>query len=199
MSGESFTKTPVPDQPGSVDPDTFNFRRWLTGTAVVTRSVAVCGRPDLMGRLEELKSDLERAQSASLDDDRLSGDGSTARLAAEFEALRAEMESSYVTFTFRGLRNGELEKVKAEWEKAGDGRPKWDEEAPGGDIVGSYALIAATCTKPAGVTWEDVRDLHEHIGAYFAQTISRTAVKAWEAGGVDVPFSLAASTLTGTS
>ena len=53
-SGEAFT-TPTDDAPAP-DVKGFDPRKWARGTAPVTRSVAVCGRPDLMGHIEALKA-----------------------------------------------------------------------------------------------------------------------------------------------
>lgn len=199
MSGEAFTRQSSDDQP---DVDTFNLRSWIKGTGNVTRSVAVCGMPQLMGRIEALKDELERTQAAEFDDDRPLAKTQAMRLAEALEEARAQMLASMVTFRFRGLRNGELEEIKtAHGPDEKDGITDLD-----------YKVWARQCVEPKGVTWEDLRDLHvgndlpdddpdriEGLGTYFVQTIARTANAAASGGGVDVPFSAASSSLTAGS
>lgn len=182
------------------DVDGFSLRGWIKGTALVTRSVDVCGMPQLMGQIEGLKAELERAQASDFDDDRPLVRTQAMRIAEELEAARQQMLASVITWRFRGLRNGEVEQIKAA-----------DEQEHGKDGEGitrvDYKIWAAQCVQPKGVTWEDLRDLHignadegiEGLGAYFMQTIARTANAAASGGGVDVPFSSASSALIATS
>jgi hypothetical protein len=192
---DAFTK---PDQPtDGPDVNGFSLKSWIKGTALVTRSVPVCGMPQLMGHIEGLKDELERVQSAEFDDDRPMAKSQALALAEQLEAARAQMMASMVTFTFRGLRAGELEKIKAE---------HGPDDADGITDL-DYKVWAATCVKPAGVTWQDLKALHvgddeqgiEGLGAYFMQTIARTANLAASGGGVDIPFSSASSSLIATS
>jgi hypothetical protein len=194
MSGEAFTK-PTDDEDKGPDVETFNVRQWIKGTALVTRSVTVCGMPHLMGAIEDLKDQLERAQATEFDDERPLARSTAMRLAEELEAARAQMFDSMVTFRFRGLRPGEYEKIRAE---VGEDVPDEDYQ---------YHLYAAVCVKPEGLTWEDFKAMHvgddeagiEGLGAYFLHTIGRKATQAIEGTGVDVPFSSASSSLTATS
>ena len=199
-SGEAFTKptddTPAPDVKG------FDPRKWARGTAPVTRSVAVCGRPDLMGHIEALKDELERAQAAEFDDQRPLAKSHAVELAQALEAARADMLAAMVVFTFRGLRPGEIEALNAEH---GPGDP---------DAITDfdYRVWARQCVKvsPAhgepvsGVDWETLKFMHlgdpeteaSGLGLYFMRTIAKTANAAASGGGVDVPFSSASSALT---
>ena len=204
--GAAFSKptddTPAPDVKG------FDPRAWARGTAPVTRSVAVCGRPDLMGQIEALKDELERAQASELEDQRPLAKSHAVELAQALDACRADMLAAMVVFTFRGLRPGELEAIKAEHGPVdGDGITDLD-----------YKVWARQCIKisPAqgdpvkGTDWETLRLMHrgtpeldpddpsfvEGLGVYFIQTVARTANAAASGGGVDVPFSSASSALT---
>lgn len=193
-SGNAFTKTPQ-DQPNV---DGFDVHEWIRGAALVTRSVPVCGKPQLLGKIEALKDEIERVQAGDFDDDRPLAKSPALALAEELEAARAEMLASMLTFTFRGMRPGEMEKIKA---TVGD-----VEETDGTGEV-DYRLLEALCVKPTGLTWEDFRTLHvgdpergiEGLGTYFMRTIMRTANAAIEGGGVDVPFSPASSALIARS
>ena len=204
MTGEAFAK-PTDDTPATPDVATFDPRAWARGTAPVTRSVAVCGRPDLMGHIEALKDELERTQAAEFDDDRPLARSHAVELAQALEAARANMLAAMVVFTFRGLRPGELEAIKAE-HGADDGEGITDLD---------YKVWARQCIKispatgkPAkGVDWETLKLMHrgdegegvEGLGAYFVRTIGATANAAASGGGVDVPFSSASSALTQAS
>lgn len=186
--GDSFTAPPVTDTP---DPTGFDMRAWIAGAAPVTRSCTVYGRPDLMGEIEALKDELAEAQSADASDERLSSPTPGLDIAQRIEDLREQMHASAVRFRFRGLRNGELETIREEM-----GRP---DDAPGGVGELDYRIMAAQCVAPAGLRWEDFRDLHTNLGAYFSRTILKTSVEAVQGGGVDVPFSSASSSLIARS
>ena len=200
-SGAAFSK-PTDDAPATPDVTTFDPRAWARGTAPVTRSVAVCGRPDLMGHIEALKDELERAQAAEFVDRRPLAKSHAVELAQALEAARADMFAAMVVFTFRGLRPGEIEALNAEH---GPGDP---------DAITDfdYRVWARQCFKvsPAhgepvsGVDWEALKFMHlgdpeteaSGLGLYFMRTIAKTASAAASGGGVDVPFSSASSALT---
>lgn len=184
------------DHSGSVDlaPEKFDPKKWVRRTAMVTRSVPVCGRPDLMGRIEELKADLERAQSVDFDGDRPMARTLAKRIAVELEQARADMFAAIQVFRFRGLRSGELEEIKA---------AHGPDKNPDGVSDLDYKILAAQCVSPQGLDWEDFKVMHvgdgqdaEGLGSYFVRTVMATANAAVSGGGVDVPFSSAASALT---
>ena len=130
-------------------------------------------------------------------------------LAQALEACRRDMLASMATFTFRGLRPGELEAMKAE---------HGADEEPEGISDLDYKVWARQCIRitPAqgepvkGTDWATLRLMHrgtpeldpddenfvEGLGVYFIQTVARTANAAASGGGVDVPFSSASSALT---
>ena len=189
MSGDAFTKTDV--DVDKDNPAAFNLRAWIRGTSPVTRSCTVYGRPDLMGEIEALKDQLAEIQSGDFDDDRPLARSAGLDVAEQIEQLRTQMHASALRFRFRGLRNGELEEVKAEM-----GR---DDDDPDGVGELDYRLMARQCVTPEGVGWEDFRDLHTSLGNYFARTLLRTSIEAVQGGGVDVPFSSASSALTTSS
>jgi hypothetical protein len=104
-------------------------------------------------------------------------------MAEQVEALRAEMAESRVVFKFRSLDPGEFDKIHA---TAGG-----DEAAP--EKI-AYAVFAAQCVQPAGLSADDFEAMAEALGeGYFTNTIVRAAIAARDGGGVDVPFSLNAS------
>ena len=187
--GKAFTK-PAETPVDTHDAATFDVRAWIRGTSPVTRSCTVYGRPDLMGEIEALKDELAEIQSADFDDQRLSQAAPGLDIARRIEELRAQMAASALRFRFRGLRNGELEEVKAQTTATAtaDGIGEVD-----------YRVMARQCIEPAGLDWEDFRDLHTSLGAYFGRTLMKTAIEAVTGGGVDVPFSSASSALIANS
>ena len=186
-TGDAFTKDP----PATPDVETFDVRGWIRNTAPVTRSVTVYGRPDLMGEIEALDDRVVELQATEFDDDRLGYVSEAQKVAQQAEELRVQMHASALRFRFRGLKNGELEEIKAEF-----GR---EDDAPDGVGELDYRIMARQCVQPAGLSWEDFRTLHENFGAYFARTLMKTAQEAVMGGGVDVPFSSASSSLIATS
>lgn len=197
------------EAPALPDVKGFDIRAYAAGTAVITKSVEVCGKPHLIGRIEELKSLLERPVT-QVDDERASGPTASTRddlaIAQELEALRVEVLDSISTWRLRGLRNGEREAIL----KAVGGKPQ--AEDPNEDLSDAlteynYRKLATQVVSvnghPVDLTWQDMRLLHvgddadvQGIGAHFIQTIFRTASQAAQGVGVDVPFSQRSSSLT---
>lgn len=192
MSGGSFQKT---ETTADTSPETFDVKKWRRGAALVTRSVEVYGRPDLLGTIEALDDQIVRVQAAEFDEGRDAAKARARELAVEREQAAAEMAESVQTFRFRGLRPGELEKIRADHGA--------DDDEGITDL--DYKVWAAQCIEPKGLSWEDFKALHlgdeesEGLGFYFMQTIGRTANLASSANGVDVPFSSASSLLIETS
>lgn len=198
-------------------PDTkgFDIRAFAAGTGVITKSVDVCGKPHLIGQIEELKAYLERPKPEPVADERASGpatqDDPDLAVAEQLEQLRAEVMESIVTFKLRGLRNGEREKILAACKDKKQVENK-DEGLEDELSEFNYRRIARQIVsiggRPAKLDWEDVRLLHvgrgdegddefvSGLGAHFMQTIYRTAAAALNGVGVDVPFSLRSSSLT---
>lgn len=203
-NGEAFGINGADDTPEDLDAATFNLKNWIKGTGNVTRSVAVCGMPQLMGHIEALKDELERTQAAPFDDDRPLVKTAAMELAEKLEAARAEMLASMVTFRFRGLHQGELEKIKAEHgPDDGEGITDLDYKVWARQCV----EVIAPNGRAKGIGWEDLKAMHigdeesgiEGLGSYFVQTIARKANEAATGGGVDVPFSSASSSLIASS
>ena len=179
---------PSEPDPVASDPTRFNLRKWYArGKTRVVKYVEVYLAAGLEADIRELDSQIVATKGGVLDE-RLAGgtvseDARLVALAQEVEALRAEMAESKVVFKFRGLDPGEFDKIK---ESLG-------EDADDDEKVG-YAMFAAQCLEPAGMTGEDFAEMAEHLGeGYFGQTIIRTATAANSGMSVDVPFSLNAS------
>lgn len=204
MASEALGVPAEDEAPQDLNPATFNLKSWIKGTGNVTRSVAVCGRPQLMGQIEAMKDELERTQASEFDDDRPLARTAAMELAENLEALRVEMLGSMVTFRFRGLRPGEMEAIKTEHGPDDkDGITDLDYKVWARQCV----EVVAPNGRADGIGWEDLKALHlgdedngiEGLGTYFVQTIARKANEAATGGGVDVPFSSASSSLIASS
>lgn len=206
-SGKAFGVKPD-ENPEDLNVETFNLKNWIKGTGIVTRSVAVCGMPQLMGQIEALKDELERVQAVDFDDDRPLARTAAMELAETLEAARKQMLASMVTFRFRGLRPGETEAIKTEHGPDGDGITDLDYKVWARQCV----EVVAPNGRAKGIGWEDLKAMHlgnglpeddpdrvEGLGAYFMQTIARKANEAAAGGGVDIPFSSASSSLIANS
>ncbi len=186
-----------PDE-STLDIKTFDLRAWMSGTALTTRSVDVCGKPYLMGHIQELTTRLERPVSPIIDE--RAGAMSPSQqaeqeIAEQIEAAREEMLGSIVTWKFTGLTPARIAELK---EKAPD--------VPGKVTEIDYRIWAAQVVSVNGqsidLDWTDLRDLHlgtdtsSGLGEYFLQTIAATANAAHAGVGVTVPFSQRSSSLT---
>lgn len=198
----------------STDPAKFSIRDWSRGAGIVVKSVDVCGKPQLIGEIEELKTLLERAKPTE-SDDRPYVDSprqiDEQAVAEELEDLREQVLDSFATWKLRGLRDGERDAIRA---KVGDEAYAefMNTDANSKALADAlsefeYRVLAHQVVSVGGhkvdVTWEDMRFLHvgdgeesNGLGAYFMQTIVRTANAAANGVGVDVPFSLRSSALT---
>jgi hypothetical protein len=190
------------------DPRKFALTDWIAGAARVTRSVDVCGRPDLMGTIEELKAELERLDAAPVTDDRPHAKPTAdprEPIARALEDAREEMLASIVTWKFGpptvrkdGQTLTEDDAIKAI-------RDATEADIPEDGTISEfdYRIWASQVISIAGekttVEWEQLAELHKRLGSYFVQTISRTANAALRSEGVDVPFSLKSSAIIAAS
>ncbi|CAN7196819.1 hypothetical protein [Knoellia sp. LjRoot47] len=186
-------------EPSAPDAKTFDLRSWMAGTALTTRSIDVCGKPHLMGRIQELAAKLERPE-AHVVDERAAGMSQNEidahAVAEELEALREEMLESIVTWKMRGLSSAEIAEIKESTPESPDG------------VAGErdYSIWAAQVVsingQPIELEWTDLQTLHRGakgvagLGEYFLQTIAATANAAHLGVGVTVPFSQRSSSLT---
>jgi len=168
---DAFTKT---------DPDVFDLDSWIDGAKLPEKSVTVYGRADLVARWEELDRQLSAMDDN--DDERLGGN-TPATIAAEMTKVRADLDKSALTFTFRAIL--EDERKKAEKDAAGD------------DDKIAYNVLSVQAVKPR-VSPEQWPKIRAKIGEgqFFALLEASTAA-AYERK-VSVPFSLAHSAALNT-
>lgn len=182
--GSAFTKADAESDEPKMDPTKFDLQRWIAkGKARVVKYVEVYMAAGLEADIRELDAQIVHEKASPADDRLAGGDNRLVELAEQVESLRAEMAESRVVFKFRSLDPGEFDKIHA---------------AAGGDDVPAekigYAIFAAQCVQPTGLTAEDFESLADALGeGYFTNTLVRAAIAARDGGSVDVPFSLNAS------
>lgn len=85
-------------------PVEFDLDAWLDGAQLAQRSVVVYGRPDLIGRMDDVARRLEAAERAAEDDEGSLGESSeVAHLREQAETLVAELEASKSVWYVQGL------------------------------------------------------------------------------------------------
>lgn len=183
-----------------LDADTFDLKSWMAGTKLTTRSIEVCGKPHLMGEIQELAAQLDRPETRVVDEraaGMASDQANEQAIAERIEELREEMLASIVVWKFRGLSPDEMATVR---ESAPANTTGKAEEI---DYRTWAAQLVSIDGRPVELDWTDMRNLHRGVtgeyaglGDYFVQTIAATANAAHAGAGVTVPFSQRSSSLT---
>lgn len=175
-------------------PEMPDLRSLLAEASPPSSSVTVPLKQGLAEKIRQAEDDLAKISQSS-PAKRMGSKSPLRAKAEEIEALRAEMESSALTFYFEALTEDDRESIR----KGMAGRDNPDEL--------NLRAIAAMCRKvttadgsefPDRMTWEDFRDLRDRLGAQvFDLTIDAAATRA-SGGDWSVPFSQAASLILGT-
>lgn len=175
--------------------DVPDLRSLLAEASPPSSSVTVPLKQGLAEKIRQAEDDLAKISQSS-PAKRMGAKSPLRAKAEEIEALRAEMESSALTFYFEALTEDDRESIR----KGMAGRDNPDEL--------NLRAIAAMCRKvttadgtefPDRMTWEDFRDLRDRLGAQvFDLTIDAAATRA-SGGDWSVPFSQAASLILGTA
>lgn len=92
-----------------------DLRTRLQNAKPPQRSVRICLRGDLIGRIEDLDEQIYNLdqERKAVGDDRLSGNATAVKLAAELKKVREEAEAESVVFTFHALPKGQYADLKA--------------------------------------------------------------------------------------
>lgn len=162
------------------------------------RTVDVCLNGDLVADFEQAERDLEAAEQKPVDS--LAGNG-TAELVERIEALQEQMRESVETFTLRALPHRR---------SPGDDRPTWhelvqrhpprrdgdevaeDDKGVGFNTSTFYDDLIRLCVVSPEMDDQDWADLFSAISeGQFAEL--SLAASVLNRGGVDIPFSRAAS------
>lgn len=175
-----------------------DFKTLLAEAKLPERSVPVCLRGDLVAEFEELERQLQEAQRSTVSSIE---DGGGAAIAEQMEALRAQMREHTYQFRLRALPKPAYRKLKAEHP------PRKNDDT--GEVLSEDVyldanieaiqepLVRACIVDPVldDITWTDLvgkltdRQYGELVG---------TAIHV-NRGGVDIPFSHAASNLLRSS
>lgn len=171
-------------------PAQFDLAAWIKGTTRVVKRVTVYGRPDIALEIEELDGMIRDFVAPDVPTSKRlvkpdPADDPRQAWARRVDELRAEMEETAVEFRFQSLSSSEVRAISSQF---GD-----DSDESG------YALFAAQCVRPEGMTAEGFKELEQHMGfGPFMRTIGDAANAARDGIQVSIPFSPHASLLTRT-
>lgn len=174
-----------------------DFDALLDQARPVERTVPLCLRGDLVAEFEALERELAKAQAKA--NDSLAGSGASG-IAARMEALREQMADSTVEFRLRGLPRPKYRALTAAHppRQLADGKVHPQDENDGLNVDTFYdALIRACLVGPVLSEAQLTRLLDEALSDRQFEQLAIGAVACCR-GSVDVPFSFAASKLTGS-
>jgi hypothetical protein len=169
-----------------------NFKTMLAGAKLPERTVEICLRGDLVAEHQQAERDLERAKKAP--GNSLAGDGS-GEIAERIQALEAEMQENVYPFRLRGLPGPDFRAFKAEHPiRIEDGEANKDDAVFGFNIETGVTPLTRMCLvdpEPDDETWALL------LGKLTESQLEELGACAWllNRGGVDIPFSSAASEL----
>jgi hypothetical protein len=176
-----------------------DFKAMLAGARLPERTVPVCLRGDLVAEFEELDRALAEAQLAGGSADSKEG-GPAHTIAAQMEALREQMADETYPFRLRALSRPEYHDLKAKFP------PRQNDE---GEVQAEDVLLDANLDEFAepllrACLVDPVLD-----DAGWTETLAKLSSRQYDElanvairvnrGGVDIPFSRAASNLLQSS
>lgn len=152
----------------------------LASAKLVEKSVTLCLRGDLQAKYEEVERQLAAAMRSPMSET-LGGDPEQKRLAAESEAIRAEIADAEVTFTFRALPARRWSDLMAE-------HPARQGKNEGFNLETLPDALIAACSVEPAMTLEEVQKLCDALSNAQFQSLFECA---WSCNqtALDVPFS----------
>lgn len=157
----------------------------LKGAKPRERTVKVCVRGDLAGRVESLTEEISRV-SEDWEPTDLTDEHPGRALSVELKQVREEAREAEEPFTFRYIGDRAYSDLMAAHPADNDNEAFNSETFP-------RALVAASCVEPA-MTEDDVTELFEVINEGEIKKLFDAAWEVHNAADV-IPFSLAASAL----
>jgi hypothetical protein len=176
-----------------------DYRAMLAGARMHERTMPVCLRGDLVAEFEELDQKLADAQQSAVSTDSKEG-GEAQAIAARMEALREQMAEETYLFRLRALPRPEYRELKAKYP------PRQSED---GDILAEDVILDANLEEFADPLLRAslVDPVLDDAG--WVETLAKISDRQYEdlanvairvnRGGVDIPFSRAASNLLRSS
>lgn len=174
-----------------------DFKKMLADARLPERSMPVCLRGDLVAEFEELDRQLTEAQrntSTSIEDSGAAG------IAERIEALRVEMREHTYTFRLRALPKKRYRELKAEHppRKDDDGAVRDEDRLMDANMDALQEPLLRACLVDPVLDDAEWADLVDKLTDRQYSDLVGTAIYV-NKGGVDVPFSHAASNLLRSS
>lgn len=175
-----------------------DFKTLLAEARLPERSEPVCLRGDLVAQFEELERQLKeagRATTTSIED------GGGAAIAEQIEALRADMQAHTYTFRLRALPRAAYRALKAKHppRKNDDtGEPLPEDVYLDANLDEFGEALLRACVVDPQLSETDWQELADKLTDRQYGDLVGTAIHV-NRGGVDVPFSHAASNLLRSS
>lgn len=182
MSGKATTK---------------NFKAMLAEARLPERTVPVCFRGDLVAEFQQLEHELEQVRKANPD----SLDSGVGELLERMEAIQAEMRENTYDVRLRAMPGPRYRALVAEHPPRRDdnGKIVEDDADFGLNVVTFWPpFIRGSIIDPELATNADWEDFVEGITDYQYGELGNAAFML-NRSGVDIPFSLAASTMKRSS
>lgn len=185
-------------------PTEFDLDSWLDGAQIVQRSVEIYGRPDLIGRTQELERRIELASSAANDEGSL-GDSEVSALDEEYASLAEEIRASKSTWYVSGLSSEKADQIKAAHptpELPAKPTPQQRAEAEAAVAEQNLHWLAAAVVRiedaqgrvKNGVTYQQMVKLRDRLGDLQMTRLIRASMACqYEEPHVPAPFSRARS------
>ncbi len=173
-----------------------DFKKMLADARLPERTVPVCLRGDLVAEWEDLERRLQEAQRAATSME----DGGSAAIAERMEALRVDMRDHTWTFRLRGLPKRQYRELKAQHppRKTDDGEVRTEDVFLDADLDGLGEPLLRACLVDPVLDDADWADLLDKLTDRQYSDLVGTAIYV-NRGGVDIPFSHAASNLLQSS
>jgi hypothetical protein len=167
--------TPAPQEDETEDAFEMDLDAWLNGATLMTASVDIVQRADLLGKFEAWSRKWEALPEEDEDDASLGDNPEREALAQEGEALRKQIEKSTSTWFVRALDTEERQAVLDAF-PAPAGPPKFTEPIP--RLVPSPTDGQAKAYLKAATLWETKRDrfLEENKDAFERYTKDAQAI-----------------------
>jgi hypothetical protein len=173
-----------------------SYKEMIAESRLPERTVPVCLRGDLFADFQALEAELEKARDVSPD----SLDDGTGELLERMEAVRALMRENTYPVRLRAMSGPDFRALKAKHPaRYDDGELHPDDRGFDFNTETFFApLLRVSIIDPELVSKDDWEEFVEGITDYQFTELSVTALTL-NRGRVDVPFSLAASTMKRSS
>lgn len=174
-----------------------SFKTMMAEAKLPERTVDLCLRGDLVADFQALEAELDDARNSVPD----SLDDGTAAIVERMEAVRALMRENTYPVRLRAMRGPEFRALLAQHPARRNDEGEIDKAEQGFDFnIETFLepLLRACMIDPEMVSKDDWEQFVDSITDYQFNELAMTCLNL-NRGKVDIPFSLAASTMKRTS